>query len=126
MADYTDIRSMARLATEDYSSLDSLQQISRDRGSRFEKGYPAHGSPNWWALRIRYEQLLLGKVRKERAASKLRCDEKLDEWDAAKWAALGNEQADRDYQGFVPSATEVHDRRRNWLDIAMNAARLDP
>ena len=77
-------------ATETYAHIESAEQI--------KPPYPAQGSPNWWALRKRYEELLLGRIRKQRAAATIRLPINDAECVAAKWAALGNEEADREYQ----------------------------
>lgn len=90
MRNYLDMREMARGATETYRHIDSLEGI--------RPPYPARGTPNWWALRIRYEELLFSKIRRQRAESKLALPEKPDQANAAKWSALGNEAADADYQ----------------------------
>lgn len=94
---YPDMRDMARLATEDYSRIDSIEAIN----SRDLK-YPAYGTPNWWALRARYETLLAARLRNERRDPRGR-ESKFSPEDerhyvAAKWCALGNEQATADYE----------------------------
>ena len=94
MARYPDMRELARHATENFSRLESLEN--------FRPPYPAQGTPNWWALRLQYETVLLGKLRKERAKSPMECRLNNLECDAAKWAAIGNEDADRDYQELAP------------------------
>jgi len=101
VADYPSLAEMSRLATEDYSKIDSIDQI--------RPPYPAHGTPNWWALRRRYEQLLLARVRRERKDAPLAGPTALAkvvgaDFDqdrhcrAATWASLGNERAVVDYQ----------------------------
>lgn len=101
MASYPDMRELARFATENYSSIDSID--------RFRPPFPAQGTPNWWAMRQRYEELLLARVRRDRngarlagpsTASKVAGADLNHEAHAnsAKWAALGNEDADVDYQ----------------------------
>ena len=117
MADYPDMRDLARHATEDYSRVESIEA--------FRPPYPGQGTPNWWAMRLRYEQLLMAKIRKSRAGTQIKSKPINEaELDAAKWAALGNEQANADYQGFVPSAHQVIDRQRQkgWLDGQIEAA----
>jgi hypothetical protein len=114
MADYPDLKECARFATEDYSRLDSLDQI--------KPPYPAQGTPNWWALRAKYEELLFVRIRKARSGGGIKNRVNNAEAEAAKWAALGNEQADKDYQSFVPPATEVV-KRRGWLEAAAEAAK---
>jgi hypothetical protein len=86
------MREMARLATERYGHLDSLAAI--------RPPYPAQGTPNWWALRLRYRELLSRDVRRHRAGSALRFDEREDIALAAEWSALGNEAADQDYRAM--------------------------
>lgn len=120
MADYPDMRELARHATEDYSRIDSLDQI--------KPPYPAQGTPNWWALRLRYEQLLMARIRRDRANSAIPCRVNEGEATAAKWAALGNEQADSDYQSYVKPAAEIYARqrasrdRKDWLQGQVEAA----
>lgn len=109
---FPNLRDMARLATEDYSKFDSLDQI--------KPPYPASGTPNWWALRLRYEQLLLGRIRKDRKGADI---PNADECNCAKWAALGNEEADEKYKAYVPTAAEVAARvKPDWLSITANMA----
>lgn len=127
MADYQDMRTLARLSKVDFSDIDSLDAINRRKGSRFENGYPANGTPEWWALRYRYEQLLKASIRKLRSGTHIKAgDTPEDEADAAKWAALGNEQADADYRAFVPSVYEVTERQKRrckgWLEAQAEAA----
>ena len=117
MADYPDMRDLARHATEDYSRIDSLDQI--------KPPYPAQGTPNWWALRFRYEQLLTSRIRKDRANSVIPSRVNDREAVAAKWAALGNEQGDAEYQSFVRPASEIYEKQRNrrdWLEGQVKAA----
>lgn len=82
---------MARLATENYARLESFADI--------KPPYPERGSPNWWALRQRYEQLLAARLRMDREGKTPAFDH--NEAVAARWAALGNETADADYQRYV-------------------------
>jgi len=107
----------AKFATENYDRIDSLESI--------RPPYPANGTPNWWALRRKYEELLLGRIRKERNASNFKGRMNEPEADAAKWAALGNEVANRDYQLFAPIDTSAPAvRRKDWLDAT--AAAMKP
>jgi hypothetical protein len=115
MPDYPNMRDLAAMATEDYSRIDSLEAI--------KPPFPAQGSPNWWALRLRYEELLFTKIRRQRSDSVIPVRVNTAEAEAAKWAALGNEQADKDYQSFVPTAAAVNKRRRDWLDAAAEAVK---
>ena len=117
---------MARHSREDFSTVASLDMISRKPKTRFEGGYPASGSPEWWALRKRYEELLFDSVRKLRASSCIPCKINHPEAEAARWAALGNEAADRDYQQFANVPLDAPDcrkgRRADWLQMqAANA-----
>ena len=117
MARYPDMVELSRLATENYDRIDSLESI--------RPPYPANGTPNWWALRRKYEELLLGRIRKERKASAFKSRINEPEATAAKWAALGNEVADRDYQLFAPVDTSAPAvRRKDWLDAT--AAAMKP
>lgn len=113
MARYPDLRECAKFATESYERLDSLESI--------RPPYPANGTPNWWALRRKYEELLLGRIRKERNASAFKSRINEPEATAAKWAALGNETADRDYQQFAPVDTSAPDVRKHWRKDAEDA-----
>lgn len=97
MDEYADMRDMARLSKDAFSDITSLEQINR-KHPRFEKGYPGAGSPEWWALRLRYEGLLMAEIRKSRSGSLKTTPIDPARATAAKWAALGNEQADVDYQ----------------------------
>ena len=90
MADYPDMRAMARLATENYDHLESLEQI--------RPPFPSHGSPNWWALRLRYEQLLESRMRRLRNGSTIKFPDTAAMDEAAKWTALGNEHAQAIYE----------------------------
>lgn len=113
MTSFPNMREMARLATENYSRIDSLEQIRAP--------YPANGTPNWWALRLRYEELLLARIRKDRKGVKLPNE---DECESAKWAAIGNEEADRRYQSYVPTAEQVAKRTRpNWIAMQADIAK---
>jgi len=121
VARYPDLTEMAKFATENYAKIDSIDAI--------RPPYPAHGTANWWALRKRYEELLFARICKERAASKHRTSINEPEAEAAKWAALGNETADRDYRDFAKgdlTAPDARLTRRNWLDAAVDAARKLP
>lgn len=110
---FPDMRDMARLATEDFSRIESLEQI--------KPPYPGQGTPNWWALRLRYEEILTKRLRKDRNGE---VSPKSEEWECAKWAALGNEDADRRYQKFVPTAHEVLARQRpDWLAASAKFSR---
>ena len=80
-------------ATETYQQYESVDQI--------RPPYPATGSPNWWALRKRYEELLLGRIRKQRSGDVVQLPLNNRECIAAKWAALGNEAADAEYQRYA-------------------------
>lgn len=113
MARYPDLRELSKFATENYAKFDSLESI--------RPPYPAHGTPNWWALRAKYEELLLGRIRKERKASNMPSNVNEPEATAAKWAALGNETADRDYQQFAPVDTSAPDVRKHWRKDADDA-----
>jgi hypothetical protein len=104
---------MSKFATENYAKLDSLESIRAP--------YPAHGSPNWWALRQRYEELLFARIRKERNASNHKSTINEPEAEAAKWASLGNETAGRDYVDFAPVDTSAPDVRRSWRKEAVDA-----
>ena len=115
MAEYPSLRECAKFATEDYSRIDSLEAI--------RPPYPGQGTPNWWALRARYEELLMARIRKARSGGGIKNYVNEAQAEAAKWAALGNEQADADYKGFVPPATEVVRRRKDWLDLATETAK---
>jgi hypothetical protein len=111
---YPDIRTLARGATEDYSRIDALEQI--------RPPYPAHGSPNWWALRLRYEMLLAERLNRLRRGSDMKTAFNIPEAIAAKWAAIGHEAADRDYQSFVKALGPNHSpRRKDWLHAAAEA-----
>ena len=63
---YPSLRDMARLATEDFSRIESLDQV--------RPPYPARGTPNWWALRLRYEELLNRKITDLRKSSGIAID----------------------------------------------------
>ncbi len=89
MSNYPDMREMARLATENYARIESLEQI--------RPPYPARGTPNWWSLRLRYEQLLHTRLRRERDGQPLPGDGE-QQATRAKWTALGNELATLEYQ----------------------------
>jgi hypothetical protein len=116
------MRELARRSTEDYSTITSLDQINRQPKSRFERGYPGQGTAEWWALRLRYEDLLGAKLRRERSESKLQPTFNEAEAVAAKWSALGNETADRDYQSCVRVIGPNKPlKRRDWLDLASDA-----
>jgi hypothetical protein len=93
MADYPDMRALARLSKVSYAHLESLEQINRR-----DMEYPGSGTPEWWALRLRYEELLARSIRKlwgkdlaKRGVDPLRAT-------AAKWTELGNEDAQRNYE----------------------------
>jgi hypothetical protein len=79
---FPDMAAMARGATEDYSRIDSLAQI--------RPPFPAQGTPNWWALRKRLEELLARDQR--RLGAKFTADARRRS-ELAKWTALGNEDA---------------------------------
>jgi hypothetical protein len=113
VARYPDMREMARGATESYDRIDALDQI--------KPPYPAQGSPNWWALRMRYEQLLMAKIRRHRADNHLNLPLNAPEAEAAKWAALGNETADRDYHMFANVPANVPDMRKRFRQEAARA-----
>ena len=121
MARYPDLRELSRLSPRDFSEIESLEQISRRERAMFERGYPASATPEWWALRKRYEEILLGKIRKERKDSKSPSRVNEPEAEAAKWCALGNETAQRDYEDFARVDTSAPDCRRNWQKEAENA-----
>jgi hypothetical protein len=126
VARYPDLDALARLSKQDFSDIGSLDMISRRPKTRFEAGYPANGTPEWWALRKRYEELLFSKIRAERAASHMPCRVNEPEAEAAKWAALGNETADRDYQQFSNVPMDAPDyigarraaRSPDWLQAS--------
>ena len=125
MARYANVEGMARHSTADFSGIDSLEMISRKPKTRFEGGYPASGEAEWWALRRRYEQLLFAEIRKLRASSSIPCKVNEPEADAAKWSALGNETADRDYQQFANVPMDAPDCRKNrpdWLQMQASKA----
>ena len=86
MADYPDMRAMARLATENYDHLESLEPC---------EGY---GPRIWWALRLRYEQLLESRMRRLRNGSTIKFPDTSAMDEAAKWTALGNEHAQAIYE----------------------------
>ena len=110
---YPHMHDLARLSREDYSDVHSLDSISRGPRTRFEGGYPAQGTPEWWALRQRYEELLMAKIRRDRAGSPIRTQHDRDrEYEAAKWASLGNEDADREYQSHAHQPG-----RPDWLGL---------
>ena len=113
MARYPSLREMAKFATESYAKHDSLETI--------RPPYPAHGTPNWWALRQRYEELLFARIRKDRNASAHKSTINEPEAEAAKWAALGNETADRDYCEFAKVDTMAPDVRKHWRKDAADA-----
>jgi hypothetical protein len=113
VARYPDLRECAKFATENYARLDSLESI--------KPPYPANGTPNWWALRKRYEELLLGRIRKDRGWSNHKSTINEPEAEAAKWAALGNETADRDYCDFARVDTAAPDVRKHWRKDATDA-----
>lgn len=93
-----DMHELAKLATEKYDHIDSLEQI--------RPPYPAHGTSNWWALRLRYEQILNARLCRERAG-KVYPTEQRDV--LAKWTALGHEQSTKDYERDGKS-------REQWLE----------
>jgi hypothetical protein len=121
VARYPDLRELSRLSPRDFSEVGSLEQISRREKAMFEKGYPASFSAEWCALRLRYEELLLGKIRKERNAGKFPSRVNNPEAEAAKWCALGNETAQKDYEDFAPVDTSAPDVRRSWRKEAVDA-----
>ena len=102
MDEYPDMRAMARLATEDYSRIDSLEKI--------RPPYPAHGSPNWWALRLRLEELLAEKHRRAWKNALIATRMNVAEAQAAKWSALGNEYGEQVYAAMVPTWDNVQAR----------------
>lgn len=110
---FPNMKEMARFATEDYSKIESLDQI--------KPPYPAQGTANWWALRQRYEQILLAKIRRERKGADVANHH---ECNCAKWATIGNEAADARYKQYVPTAAEVTARvKPDWLSITASMAR---
>jgi hypothetical protein len=121
VARYPDLRELSRKSQIDYSDITSLEQINRKEKGRFERGYPGAWTPEWCALRLRYEEILLGDIRKARKASKHVSTVNEPEAEAAKWAALGNETADRDYQQFAPVDTAAPDVRKHWRKDATDA-----
>jgi hypothetical protein len=121
VARYPDLRECSRLSTQKFGDITSLEQINRKPGSRFEKGYPGQGTPEWWALRMQYEEILLGNIRKDRKASNHVSTVNEPEAEAAKWAALGNETADRDYCDFARVDTTAPDVRKHWRKDATDA-----
>ena len=124
-ARYPDLTELGRRSKEDYSGIGSLEMISRNPKTRFEGGYPASGSPEGWALRKRYEELLFAKIRAQRAKTSMPCKVNEPEADAAKWASVGNETADRDYQQFANVPMDAPDCRKNrpdWLQMQASKA----
>jgi hypothetical protein len=87
VTDFPNVTEMARLASEDYSRIESLAQI--------RPPYPAQGSANWWALRKRLEEVLAKEQRK--AGAKF-TPEQAHRSDLAKWTALGNEGAKQSFE----------------------------
>jgi hypothetical protein len=89
--EFPDMATMARLSSKDYSHIESLEQI--------RPPYPAYHSPEWWALRKRYDELMRQRVRRLR--SELPTSSRpVDEVRAhrAAWTALGNEAAKIAYE----------------------------
>jgi hypothetical protein len=93
-------------STDSYGDIDSLERIRLGderyrKDSRFPDGFPGQFTPNWWALRQRYETLLArgpqGKTTREGR----------DLSDVAKCASLGVESAVDDYEALDPS-TGLH------------------
>jgi hypothetical protein len=115
MASYPDMRELARLATERYMQLESLEQI--------KPPYPGHGSPNWWALRLRCEELLEARIRKGWRGAMFQPDWNHARSEAAKWSAIGNEDADRDYQRDGKSRDEWVSR---WNPAGKISGRVVP
>ena len=100
-------------ATDTYTDIDSLERIKvadeRNRkGSRFPEGFPALFTPNWWALRRRYETLL---ARSQCAPFSTQqpdsTPEARDLSDMAKCASLGVESAVAEYEAIDPD-TGLH------------------
>jgi hypothetical protein len=102
---YADVEAMARLSKVDYSYIESLEQIrpwliKRPKaGGGVEDGYPAVSTPEWWALRLRLEQIMGRKIQKMREKLPKGCAP-TDERRAndAKWTSLGNEEAQLNYE----------------------------
>lgn len=70
-------------ATDTYRDIDSLGNIRqpsveerRLKSCRFPDGFPARGTPNWWALRRRYEELLARDQRRARAGDTWAADDR--------------------------------------------------
>ena len=131
MVKYPDIAEMGRLSSEDYSTITSMEQVSRREKSRFERGYPANGTPEWWALRHRIEEILHKQQRDLRKAYPLAQDR--DEHRSrhehelattARWVSLGNEDAQADYERIDPNtghhelmSMPLYDRIGNDIDL---------
>jgi hypothetical protein len=93
-------------ATDTYTDIDSLEQIRlvderNRRGSRFPEGFPALYSPNWWALRRRYEELLGRRQRLARGGERW-SSEDYSLSQIAKQVSLGDEPATAEYERINP------------------------
>lgn len=100
-------------STDSYGDIDSLERIKvldeRNRkGSRFPDGFPGQFTPNWWALRKRYE-VLLGRSRGGpfSGTDTVSTAEDRELSDVAKCASLGVETATADYEAMDPD-TGLH------------------
>jgi hypothetical protein len=108
---YADMKDMSKLAATQYTDVTSLEQINRRERGKFTGGYPGAGTREWWALRLRLEELMAAEQRKGRKQSGWTVPETpeyIARSTAAKWAALENPEATNDYQrnGFT---------REQWL-----------
>lgn len=89
------MRRMAAAAKDKYLDITSLEQIHLRKGGRFEAGYPAALSAEWWALRLRLVEII-AKQHRER---KVRwTDEDIALSEAAHGAGLGDDDRNADYQ----------------------------
>lgn len=100
-------------ATDNYGDIDSIERIKLPderfrKESRFPQGYPGQFTPNWWALRKRYETLLARGRRELFAGPAPKVEpEAIELSDVAKCASLGVESADNEYAAIDP-ATGMH------------------
>ena len=97
MTDRATMQRMAAASSQDYADITSLAQVSRERGSRFERGYPPRLSAEWWALRLRVEEII-AKGQRRRKSHWTRDEVELSE--AAKGTALGDEECEARYQAL--------------------------
>lgn len=91
MANRPDWERLTEGATESYATLDSLASI--------RPPYPASGSPNWYALRRRYEELLA--IRQAKLGTRWDRDS-VELSDISNLTALGFEPAEARYQHANP------------------------